>query len=66
MYLNRWTPYFNPKNEIHSTFLVWVQLPHLPLHCRNEETLRCIVKILGIYIDKTIVKEGIFFVPGFV
>ena len=53
MYLNRWTPKLNPKNDIPSSVLVWVKLPHLPLHCWNDEYLKAIGNSLGKYIDKS-------------
>jgi hypothetical protein len=52
MYLNKWTPDFNPENDILSTIPVWVRLPFLPLHCWNDETLRNIDNSLGKYIDR--------------
>jgi hypothetical protein len=51
MYLNKWTPYFSPENDIPSGVSVWVRLPFLPLHCWNDETLRNIGNSLGKYID---------------
>ena len=32
LYLNKWTPDFDPSQDVPSAFLVWVRLPHLPLH----------------------------------
>jgi hypothetical protein len=52
MYLNKWTPYLIPKNDIPSTVLVWVRLPLLPVHCWNDETLRNIRNSLGKCIDR--------------
>jgi len=33
LYLNRWTPDFDPEMDIPNALPVWVRLPHLPLHC---------------------------------
>ena len=33
LYLNRWTPDFDPEMDIPNAVPVWVRLPHLPLHC---------------------------------
>ena len=43
-----------------STVLVWVRLPHLPLHCWNDETLHEIGNSLGKYIDKAEPKGPLF------
>lgn len=40
LYLNRWTPNFCPENDIPKVVPVWVQLPYLPLHCWNDETIQ--------------------------
>jgi hypothetical protein len=56
--LNKWTPYFNPENDISVTVPVWVRLPHLPLHCWNDEVLKFIGNNLGTYIDKAKPKDG--------
>ena len=37
MYLNKWDLYFNPEKDIPKAVPVWVKLPHLPLHCWNDE-----------------------------
>jgi hypothetical protein len=52
MYLNKWTPYFSPKNDIPSAVPVWVQLPFLPLHCLNDKTIKNIGNSLGRFIDQ--------------
>jgi len=59
LYLNRWTPNFNPKNDIMKVVPVWVHLPFFPLHYWNEETLRSIRNSLGHYIDKVELKDGL-------
>ena len=33
LYLNIWTPDFDPTQVVSSAVLVWVCLPRLPLHC---------------------------------
>jgi hypothetical protein len=59
LYLNRWTPDFSPKNDIPSAVPFWVRLPLLPLHCRNDETIRNIGNTMGKYIDRAYPKEGL-------
>jgi hypothetical protein len=59
MYLNKWTPYFSPENDIPSAVPVWVRLSFLPLHCWNDETLRNIDNSLGKYIDHVEPREGL-------
>jgi hypothetical protein len=38
---------------IPSIVLVWVRLPHLPLHCWGDDALKCIRDSLGKGIDKS-------------
>jgi len=57
--LNKWTPYFSPKNDIPLAVHVWVRLSFLPLHCWNDETLRNIGNSLGKYIDRVEPREGL-------
>ena len=33
LYLNRWTPYFDPTVDVPKEVPVWVRLPNLPVHC---------------------------------
>jgi hypothetical protein len=33
MYLNKWTSNFDLNVDVPSAMLVWVYIPHLPLHC---------------------------------
>ena len=40
------------KKDVPLAVPVWVRLPHLPLHCWNDETLQAIGNSLGNYIDK--------------
>lgn len=42
MYLNKWTPDFSFENDIPSVVLVWICLPHLPLHCWSDDAVCCI------------------------
>ncbi|GLJ44726.1 hypothetical protein SUGI_0940470 [Cryptomeria japonica] len=45
--LNHWAPGFNPLKEDTSKFLVWVQLPELPLEFWDEEVFRLITNTFG-------------------
>lgn len=51
LYLNKWTPEFDPSQDVPSTVPAWVRLPHLPLHCWNPESLEYIGNTLGKYKD---------------
>ena len=57
LYLNKWTLDFDPTQDVPSIILVWVRLPHLPLHCWNSECLETIGNKLGKYIDREERKE---------
>ena len=52
LYLNKWTPDFDPTQDVPSAVPVWVRLPHLPLHCWNPKSLQIIGNTLGKYIDQ--------------
>ena len=52
IYLNKWTPYFDPNQDVPSVVPVLVRMPHLPLHCWNSEYLEAIGNTLGKYIDR--------------
>jgi hypothetical protein len=52
LYLNKWTPDFDPAQDVPSVVPVWVRLPHLPLHCWNQKSLHAIGNKLGRYIDQ--------------
>ena len=52
LYLNKWTPDFDPSLNVPSAVPVWVRLPHLPLHYWNYDSLEVIGNMLGKYIDK--------------
>ena len=52
LYLNKWTPDFDPSQDVPSTVPIWVRLPFLTLHCWNTESLVIIGNKLGKYIDR--------------
>lgn len=52
LYLNKWTPEFDPAQDVPLVVPVWVCLPHLPLHCWSPKTLKTIGNTLGKYIDR--------------
>ena len=52
LYLNKWSPDFDPTQDVPSAVPVWVRLPHLPLHYWNSDSLVAIGNKLGNYIDK--------------
>ena len=52
MYLNKWDLSFDPAKDIPKAMSVCVKLPHLPLHCWNDEDFHAIGNTLGKYIDK--------------
>ena len=52
LYLNRWSLSSDLEKDVPSMVLVWVHLPHLPLHCWNDETLQAIGNSCGNDIDK--------------
>jgi hypothetical protein len=60
MYLNCWTPNFNPKHNVPLAISVWVHLLHLPLQCQNEDTMHSIKDSLGRYIHKSKLRDGMF------
>jgi len=57
LYLNRWSPYFDPVVDVPKVVLVWVRLPTLSIHCWNPKSLKLIGNGLGRYIDKADPKE---------
>jgi hypothetical protein len=57
LYLNRWTPNFDPGLEIPKDVPVWVRLPNLPIHCWNSPSLQAIGNGLDHYIDKADPKD---------
>ena len=58
LYLNRWTLDFDPEMDVPSAVPVWVRLPHLPLHCWVDDSVKAIVNALGKYIDRCEPKEN--------
>jgi hypothetical protein len=52
LYLNKWSPDFDPTQDVSSKILVWVRLPHLPLPCSNLKSLESIGNTLVKYIDQ--------------
>ena len=60
LYINRWTLSFDLEKDVPSVVLVWVRLPHLPLHCWNEEDLQAIENTFGKYTDKADPKGPLF------
>ena len=57
LYLNKWSPDFDPTQDVPSAVPVWVRLPHLPLHCWNPNSLQTIGNALGKYIDQAVRKD---------
>lgn len=51
LYLNKWTPDFDPVVDIPTAVPVWVRLPNLPVHCWNWDSLQHIGNALGKFID---------------
>lgn len=58
LYLNRWTPDFDPELDIPSVVPVWVQLPHLSFHCWGDELVHAIGNVVGKYIDHSVPKDN--------
>jgi hypothetical protein len=52
LYLNKWTPDFDPAVDVPTTVPVWVRLPNLPVHCWNWDSLKHIGDALGKFIDR--------------
>jgi len=52
LYLNRWTPDFDPSVDLPTEVPVWVRLPNLPIHCWNFEALQKIGNGIGKFVDK--------------
>jgi hypothetical protein len=57
LYLNRWTPSFDPAVEVPKDVPVWVRLPNLSIHCWNPSSLQAIGNGLGQYIDRADPKD---------
>jgi hypothetical protein len=60
LYLNKWTPDFDPKNDIPSVVPVWVRILHLPFHFWGDEVLKSIGDTLGKYIDRVEPKTSMY------
>jgi len=58
LYLKRWTPDFDPEMDIPNAVPVWVCLPHLPLHCWGDESVKAIGNAVGKYIDRSEPREN--------
>jgi len=58
LYLNRWTLDFDPEMDIPSTVPVWVRLPHLPLHCWGDESVKAIGNAVGKFIYRSEPREN--------
>eukprot|EP00253_Pinus_taeda_P024612 PITA_24612 len=52
LYLNKWTPDFDPTVDVPSAVPLWVRLPNLPVHCWNWDSLKHIRNTLGKFIDR--------------
>jgi hypothetical protein len=60
LYLNKWTPDFDPENYFPSVVSVWVRILHLPFHFWGDEVLKSIGDTLGKYIDKVEPKTSMY------
>ena len=58
LYLNKWTPDFDPELDIPNAIPVWVRLPHLPLHCWGDDSVKAIGNAVGKYIDRSEPKDN--------
>ena len=58
LYLNKWTPNFDPELDVPSVVPVWVRLPHLPLHCWGDELILAIRNVVGNFIDRSEPKDN--------
>lgn len=52
LYLNKWSPDFDPSVDVPKEAPVWVRLPNLPIHCWSYQSLQKIGNGLGRFIDK--------------
>lgn len=50
LYLNKWTLYFDPNNDVPSTIPIWVKLLRFPITYWNQECLKAIRNLFGKYI----------------
>lgn len=58
LYLNKWTLDFDLELDVPSAVPIWVQLPHLPLHCWGDESIRAIRNVVGKFIDRSEPKDN--------
>lgn len=58
LYLNKWTPDFDPEMDVPNVVHVWVRLPHLPLHCWGDDLVKSIGNAVWKYIDRCETKEN--------
>lgn len=58
LYLNHWTPDFDPEMDVPSDVPVWVRLPYIPLHCWGDESIKTIGNTVGSYIDRCEPKDN--------
>lgn len=58
LYLNRWTPDFAPEMDVPNAVPAWVRLPHLPLHCWGDESVKVIGNAVGKYIYRSEPREN--------
>ena len=47
LYLNKWSPDFDPSVDVPKEVPVWVRLPNLPIHCWSYQALQKIGNGLG-------------------
>lgn len=57
LYLNRWTPDFDSEMDVPNAVPLWVRVPHLPLHCWGDESVKAIGNVVDKFIDKSEPKE---------
>jgi len=57
LYLNKWSPDFDPAQDVPTAVPVWVRLPHLSLHRWNQRSLQYIGNALGKYIAQAVRKD---------
>jgi len=58
LYLNRWTPDFDPEMDVPSVVSVWVRLLHPPLHCWGDDSVKAIGNAVDKYIDRCEPKDN--------
>lgn len=58
LYLNKWTPDFDLEMDVPRAVPVLVRLPHLPLYCWGDESVRAIGNAIEKYIHRCEPKEN--------